>query len=119
MGKQQVVFRLPATVDQPTNNLYCDSLKAWESFEDFKKKSFSYFDITFPSPLTKQNWLEGKCDCGTFFKEFICEHVVAIACRLKLTDVRIEAKVSDDIPISGKRPRGRPPKAKAALVYQD
>lgn len=71
-----------------------------------KKKSFSFYDVVFPSPLNKENWMEGKCDCGRFFKECICEHVIAIACRLKLTTVREEVEQSN-IPIGNKRCRGR------------
>lgn len=93
-AKNQVVFRLPATVAD-TQNLYDEKLSQWNSFEDFRTKSFSFYDVSFPSPLTKENWIEGKCDCGRFFREFICEHVIAIACRLKLTDVREEVKNSD------------------------
>lgn len=115
--RHQVVFRLPANITDALSDLNDGELWKWKSFDDFKKKSFSFHDVVFPTPLTKENWIEGKCDCGRFFKEFICEHVVAIACRLKLMDVRDEVKQAD-IPIGNKRGRGRPAKAKAALVYQ-
>lgn len=104
--------------DVQCEDLFADrtTLNTWKDFDDFKKKSFSYFDIVFPSPLNKQNWIEGRCDCGRFFKEFICEHVIGLALRLKVTTVRDEAK---NIPIGMKRKRGRPAKAKPALVLQD
>lgn len=117
--KHQIVFRLPAVIsDVPCQDLYDQTLTTWSSFDDFKAKAFSFYDVIFPSPLTKENWIEGKCDCSRFFKEFICEHVLAIACRLNLTNVREEVRTTD-IQIGQKRGRGRPAKAKAALVYQD
>lgn len=30
-----------------------------------KKKSFSFYDFVFPSPLNKENWMEGKTQIQT------------------------------------------------------
>lgn len=34
-------------------------------------------------PVNKANWLNGKCNCPKFYKNYICPHVVGLAIRLK------------------------------------
>lgn len=63
----------------------------------------------------ENNWMNGRCHCRNFFKEFICEHVIGIALRLKIVSAPNEAKI---IPLGQKRKRGRPAKSKLALVVQ-
>jgi hypothetical protein len=50
-----------------------------------------------------------------FFKQLCCKHIVGIAIRLKHALPPPEAK---NIPIGEKRKRGRPAKAKKALIVQ-
>lgn len=118
-GKGKIFYRIPSSESgTQIENLYREatSLTAWKDFGEFKRESFAYYDIVFPSPLNKHNWLEGRCDCEKFYKLFICQHIIGIALRLKLTNVRDEAK---NVPLGAKRKRGRPTKAKAALQLQD
>lgn len=88
----------------------------WETFDDFRKKSFAICEVNFPSTANSETWLKGKCDCRNFYKLFICEHVVGIALRMKWTTPPPEAK---NLPLGEKRKRGRPAKAKRALIQQD
>ena len=46
-------------------------------------------------------------------KKFVCKHVVGLAIRLKFVAPPIEAKA---LPLNQKRKRGRPSKAKKALL---
>lgn len=87
----------------------------WTTFDQFKEKSFAFYDTVFISPVTKDNWMKGICDCKEFFKQYICHHIIGISIRLKILTVPLEAK---SIPIGEKRKRGRPAKSKSALQYQ-
>lgn len=87
----------------------------WRTFRDFKRYICSAVTTSFDHPTTALNWLNGVCNCRTFYKEYLCEHVVGFALRLKLTNAPNEAKA---IPIGQKRKRGRPAKAKSALCLQ-
>lgn len=93
-----------------------DESTEWSDFDAFRKKSFSFHDTTFIYPPKRENWLQSKCDCKDFFKLFICRHIIIdIGIRLKCITVPAEAKT---VPIGQERKRGRPAKAKPALVKQ-
>ncbi|XP_049880295.1 uncharacterized protein LOC126376791 [Pectinophora gossypiella] len=85
----------------------------WESFDDFKKQNFSKWLVTLP--IERNDWIKGRCDCPAFFNLYICKHVIGLAIRLKYVVPPLEAK---NIPIGEKRKRGRPSKAKRALIIQ-
>lgn len=92
-----------------------DDSTDWNDFDSFKKNSFSFHDTKFEYPTKRENWLCSECDCRDYFKLYICEHIIGIAIRLKLVVPPVEAK---NVPIGQKRKRGRPAKAKSALVRQ-
>lgn len=87
----------------------------WDSFDKYKKQSFVFYDTQFEHPIRRENWLASKCDCCDYFKLYVCAHIIGIAIRLKVVSPPVEAK---NVPIGQKRKRGRPAKAKSALVYQ-
>lgn len=109
----EVVYSIPATeqysVDESMN------INSWKTFSDYRKKAFSFVHATFQYPITADNWNRAKCDCFDGFKLYVCEHIVGIALRLKMVTAPAEAK---NVPIGQKRKRGRPAKAKRALVLQ-
>jgi len=78
-------------------------------FEDYSKHRTSVWLIK----VIGNNWNSAKCNCPTFYKLFICKHSVGVGIRLGLTDAPLEAK---NIVLGQKRKRGRPTKAKLALV---
>lgn len=88
----------------------------WQTFDEFRQKEFSYCEAVFPNPSNAENWLKADCDCKMFYKKYICEHIIGIALRMKWTTAPIEAK---NIPLGSKRKRGRPAKAKAALIREE
>lgn len=87
----------------------------WDDFDTFKKESFDFHDTQFEHPISRANWLKSKCDCSDYFKLYMCAHITGIAIRLKIVTPPVEAK---NLPIGQKRKRGRPTKAKSALVTQ-
>lgn len=87
----------------------------WPNFDSFKKTSFEFYDTSFAYPITRENWHSGQCDCGEYFKLFICRHIIGITLRMKIIAAPAEAK---NVPIGQKRKPGRPAKAKPALVRQ-
>lgn len=96
-----------------TENENCEE-REWENFSDFKR-SLETVHTTFKHPISADNWRDGDCDCGNFFKNFLCEHLIGVALRLKVVNAPIEAKT---VPIGQKRKRGRPAKSKPALQLQ-
>lgn len=49
--------------------------RMWETFDEFK------------TIVPIKNWIDGTCNCPSFFKDFMCKHVIGIAIRLKLLEV--------------------------------
>ncbi|CAF1234572.1 unnamed protein product [Didymodactylos carnosus] len=85
--------------------------KKWTTFNQFKKS----FDIWCMELENDSDWKKSKCNCPAFFKNYICKHVVGMAIRLKYCKPPPAAKT---VPIGEKRKRGRPAKAKPALLVQ-
>lgn len=81
------------------------------TFHQFKK-SFDIWRLEMENDLS---WRKSKCNCPAFLKNYICKHVVGMAIRLKRCKPPPAAKT---VPIGEKRKRGRPAKAKAALLMQ-
>lgn len=92
-----------------------ENFDSWETFDDFKREAFAVIHTTFDYPVTAENWVFGDCDCAKGFKQFVCEHMIGIALRLKKTTAPSEAKT---IPIGQKRAPGRPKKSRPALMFQ-
>ncbi|CAF1526676.1 unnamed protein product [Didymodactylos carnosus] len=90
-----------------------DTIEYYYSFDQYKIKAFNVWCVTLP--VDKLRWLNGLCDCPVFFKKFMCKHVVGMAIRLNYCRPPPAAK---DIPPDEKRRRGRPSKAKKALLIQ-
>ncbi|CAF1490264.1 unnamed protein product, partial [Rotaria sordida] len=87
--------------------------KKWTSFDQFKDLQFGIWKVTLSGNASQ--WKNGLCNCPSFFKEFICKHVIGMAIRLKFCKPPSSAK---DIPLGGKRKRGQPRKATKALLVQ-
>ncbi|CAH2085242.1 unnamed protein product [Euphydryas editha] len=85
----------------------------WSSFDEYKQVAFAYWTVELP--INKDQWKTGECNCPQFFKDYICKHVIGLAIRLKYVTPPAEAK---NIPIGIKRKRGRPAKARPALIVQ-
>ena len=62
--------------------------------------------------LDKENWVNSKCSCGWYSKNYNCFHLIVVAVNQKLVQIPIEFK---DVPIERKAKRGRKAKAKQAL----
>ncbi|KAG4068613.1 hypothetical protein HA402_004954 [Bradysia odoriphaga] len=100
------VFKVPAT---GFDSVVEFDLGQCTSLDDFKKLAFAYYTVEMPG----NNWKKGTCTCPAFCKKFICKHLVGMAVRYKLVEVPLSAK---SVPIGQKRKRGRPRKAKHALL---
>ncbi len=83
------------------------------SFDQLKNLQFGIWKLTLPN--NESEWKNGICNCPSFFKEFICKHVIGMAIRRKFCRLPPAAK---DIPLGEKRKRGRPRKATKALLIQ-
>ncbi|CAF1497238.1 unnamed protein product [Rotaria sp. Silwood1] len=85
--------------------------KKWTTLNQFRKS----FDIWRMEMENNEAWKKSKCNCPAVFKHYICKHIVGMAIRLKYCKPPSAAKT---VPIGEKRKRGRPTKAKAALLIQ-
>ena len=43
-------------------------------------------------PKDGDKWKEGKCTCPSFFKKYICKHVIGLSIRLKYAKLTANAK---------------------------
>lgn len=82
----------------------------WKTFAEFKEYRYGLWAMKIDRNLENST-----CSCPVFCKELICKHVLGMLIRLHLCDVPTEAK---NIPLGQKRKRGRPSKAKKALIIQ-
>ena len=89
----------------------------------YEKKQFKTFDefynICFSIWCTKLNrddFRKSTCTCPSYFKHYICKHIIGIAAIEKLIKIPCQAK---SLPIGAKPKPGRPPAAKKALQLQD
>ncbi|CAF1299447.1 unnamed protein product [Rotaria sordida] len=107
------IYYIPArdlqSISQASLNKYKN--KTWSTFNQFTKS----FDIWCMEMDNGSDWRKSKCNCPGFFKNYICKHVVGMAIRLKYCKPPPSAKT---VPIGEKRKRGRPAKAKPALLVQ-
>ena len=62
-----------------------------------------------------EEWRTATCTCPAFLKNYICKHVIGISIRLKYCKPPPEAK---NVEVGTKRKRGRPSKARKALLLQ-
>ncbi len=65
--------------------------------------------------MDESKWSDGISNCPAFFKKFMCKHVVGMAIRLNYCKPPPAAK---NVPTGEKRHRGRPSKAKKALLIK-
>ncbi len=63
----------------------------------------------------KLKWLDGAYNCLAFFEKFMCKHIIGMAVRLNYYKLPTVAK---GVKVGEKRRRGRPLKAKTALLIQ-
>lgn len=89
---------------------------AWTSFKQYKEFLTDWFSVSMPKQVSIADWTNSECECRTYFKLYMCEHIIGIALRKKLVAAPPEAK---NVPLGVKRKRGRPRKAQSALVIQD
>jgi hypothetical protein len=85
--------------------------KKWTTFNQFKKS----YDIWCLEMHDSSSWKISKFHCPAFLKKYICKHIVGMAIRFKYCKPPAAAKI---VPIGEKRKRGRPAKAKPALLVQ-
>ena len=52
----------------------------WNTFDQFKKRAFKIYIIDVPKE--KEDWVNSLCTCPSFFKQFMCKHVIGLAIRL-------------------------------------
>jgi len=85
----------------------------FNTFDTYRSVQFGMWRVSLPNE--PEEWRKGICTCPSFLKNYICKHVIGMAIRLKYCKPPPEAK---NVEIGVKRKRGRPAKAKKALLLQ-
>lgn len=67
----------------------------YETFDEFTRKMFLVYEITFPKVFDK--WYESQCTCPAFFKAYSCKHIVAVACRLGIITEPVVERVNQPL----------------------
>lgn len=80
----------------------------WKTYDRFLD-SFHIYMVSFRND---DEWLSSTCTCPSFFKKYLCKHIVGMAILKKLAHVPAHIK---SIKIGQKVKPGRPAKAKKAL----
>lgn len=88
-------------------DLECELKECFSSFDEFVELYRLIKRVT----INKSTWELSKCTCYTYFKEFICKHIVFMAVNLKLTEMNYEYKK-----LGKKNKRGAKKKATPALL---
>jgi len=102
-GKQPITARMLTEYDSKNG--------VWDSFEDFVEYYRSIWVVTVLDDVPKTS----SCTCPAFAKKSLCKHSLGMKIRQKLVTLPEEAK---GIPLGQKRKRGRPARAKRALLIQ-
>jgi hypothetical protein len=113
--ENEIEFYIPAEQELNISKSEIDVMKKmkWYSFDQYKTKAFNIWHVKLP--MDEAKWLDGQCNCPTFFKKFMCKHVVGLAISLNYCK---PPPIAKNIKIGEKRRRGRPFKAKKALLIQ-
>lgn len=83
--------------------------RSWRSFDDFRSHASAAWIVT----MRNEEWVDARCSCPRFLKNYKCKHSLGMAIRLQLVNAPPEAK---QIPLGQKRKPGRPKKASQALL---
>lgn len=81
----------------------------YDSFEDFAKKAFQIWKITFPKDPNE--WKNADCTCPAYDTEYMCKHIISITHQV----VKCFKEDYDDEPLF-KSKRGRPKRITGALA---
>lgn len=84
----------------------------WASLHEFE---VFYKSVWIISSTRDDKWINATCTCPCFQKEFMCKHVLGVAVRMGQETIPDDAKCAV---LGAKRKRGRPAKAKSALIVQ-
>ena len=84
----------------------------WKVFSEFADCAFGIWKVTMKSDSNATNYKKGTCTCPTYYKQFICKHVIGIAILKKYVKCDVRAQ---NVPLGEMRKRGRP--CQAPLVH--
>jgi hypothetical protein len=114
-GGQTITYFIPSAGTKPLADADIDSYLqmttrcSWKKFDTYRKCKERLWVLGYD----ERDWESSTCSCPVFSKTRICKHVVGIAITRKVYDPPPEAKT---VPLGEKRKRGRPSKAKKALL---
>ena len=91
---------------------------SWKTFDEFRNCAFGIWRVTIVTTDINSIWKKNTCTCPSFFKKYICKHIIGIAIRT-IPEIRKSIRLAaKNLPLTAKRKTGRPALAKKALVRQ-
>ena len=82
----------------------------WTDFDSFKDMQSRFWELCLMED--KDNWTFSTCNCREFQKNYICKHLLLLACRYEYTSIPLRAQ---NMPLGPKQKRGRPTEITFAL----
>lgn len=117
LTNENVYLLLNATQDKSNFEKFVESSECSLECEDLTSCFGSFSDFFLLNRLVKRVslnsscWQLSKCSCRTFFKQFICKHIVFLAVKRNLTEINYNFKR-----VGKKNKRGAKRKATKALL---
>ncbi len=84
----------------------------FSSFEEYSNNYNAYYNVRLPN----DNFLRGECDCESFYNQYYCKHMLAVAVSVGLAE--LPPSIANRTPVVANRTAGRPKKSRSAL-YKD
>jgi hypothetical protein len=105
--------------DSLSKQLLSSDIQIYRQSLTFSSYNFdSYYSLVngiWHTRLNRSDFKLSTCTCPSYFRDYICKHILGVAAMTKINPIPNEAKA---VCIEQKAPRGRPAKAKKALEYQ-
>ena len=48
----------------------------FSNFTQYYSTAFGYYCVKMPEDMNNSNWLTGTCTCPSYFKQYICKHIL-------------------------------------------
>jgi hypothetical protein len=85
---------------------------SWKTFDEFRNCAFGSWRVTIVTTDINSIWKKNKCAFPSFFKKYICKHIIGIALRTTPEIRKSIPLAAKNLPLTAKRKTGRPALAK-------
>lgn len=109
------IYYIATSKSKETINLTLETVhelnqQKFKSFDEYVQKRHNLF---YTVDINRNSWVNSKCDCYCFWKNYTCKHIIGIALRNKCCKLPRKALT---VKLQKKKSRGRKPKSTSALT---